>query len=1279
MKKALFTLAAVMLLAGSAVAQPATRAMEGITLGNVQAAKNGAKNGAQGNPAWNETMSYCLNQDYYTAMGAGGTIYWGIKIEAAALVGRNNLTSVEFYVAQQGAGDYTLNIYTGNAGGTPTHTEAVTATTAEQGTWKTITFATPLPITQGQDLWITFYQTGINYPASAVNDETYENGTYVSLDGTTWSPIGNYGSFPYTWMIRATSDTYTATAPTVAINGPSRVQAGDTVTFTASSANATSFNWNITADYTSSNGNTALAMWNTTGSKTVSVTATNATGSTTESFTTEVYVCDAISTLPWQEGFENGNECWVFIDGNNNATDNFRLSTSADYAHTGTNYISSRYNESAAPYEWAITPAITMPTDASGVLISWYVRGGAYQTSNGKYKVLVSTTGATASDFTDTIFSQTITSSDPDASAYVMHSASLASYGGQTIRVAFLNITDIDANTLFFDDIEIRAASLPVFTVSGPASTTTGNPATFTATYVEGDQTGMTYSWTSTLGTITGSTTTTAVIDYTTGGRDTVVFTASNQHGDFIDTSYVMVYDCAPISTFPFTEDFENGFNNCWTMTSMDAANDNEFGIYADTTAHSGTNEFRFSSYSRAATTGDYNQYLITPELVMDANNTYDLKFWYKAQRATDTFFVKTSTTGNAVSDFTNVLASYTNPATAWTEVVLTLPAATKYVAINYNANYQYRLYVDDIYIGAPTTPSVSLVGPATVKAGNIARYTATGTTQTFSWIVDGVASSETGNVLATSFATAGNHTVIVGATNTVGTSYDTVVTDVFLCPAESLPFTADFTNGFGCWDTVSTTGTRWYLSEEMMQNPLGQVLSISAQQSYFGIMDMGQDNWLISNEIAMGTGNYEISWRPFALGAPNYAADHYSVYVISGANFTDSTMVFSETLTAGDTTFAKRVASVPATVTGNFKIAFRHHNCTGGYAMALDSIMIAAPSLPIVTVSGPTAVMVGANATFTASCANATSFNWTVDGTAQNETGNVLTTSFTATGNHTISVTATNSVGTSAPATHTVNVYNCDAITSFPWTEDFENGINGCWSTIDNDGDGYNWYPTLGDSEFGNSFGNGETGNSAISNSYVNGGVGAITPDNWLITPAITLPADGNYTLSWFATGASNDYGEEHYAVYVATGNTVADFTATTAISEETLAGYEWVSRSASLADYAGQTVYVAFRHYSCTDMYVLGIDDVSIAATSGIEDAENASNVAVYPNPVLNMLNIAGDNIQKVEVIDINGRTVLSNDRAGQLDMSNLAEGVYMVRVISADGIHTQKVVKK
>ena len=59
--------------------------------------------------------------------------------------------------------------------------------------------------------------------------------------------------------------------------------------------------------------------------------------------------------------------------------------------------------------------------------------------------------------------------------------------------------------------------------------------------------------------------------------------------------------------------------------------------------------------------------------------------------------------------------------------------------------------------------------------------------------------------------------------------------------------------------------------------------------------------------------------------------------------------------------------------------------------------------------------------------------------------------------------------------------------------------------------------------------------------------------------------------------------------------------------------------------------------------------------------------------------MLTIEGNDVKNVEVIDMNGRVVLTNDRAGQLDMSTLAEGVYMVRVMSLSGVTAQKVVKK
>lgn len=1056
-------------------------------------------------------------------------------------------------------------------------------------------------------------------------------------------------------------------APEINISAPALVKINEPAIFTINGA-ATSYGWYVDGVQQSETSTTLTHTFTTAGQHTVVAQATNAIGTAYDTVTIDAIDCGNIA-LPYAPDFSASLGCWDTA-GATLYGYNWMPTSEAGLAY-GQVLSFARVYQNNQWYDistdsWLISPAITMPATGS-YEIYWKARPFTGQFPAEHYSVYV----ISGANFADTISVYTTTLASNDTN-WTVNAIAVPSTVSGDFKVAFRHHnTNTNSYVLILDEIEVRAQGAPVLTLAGPTIAQNNTAVTYSAStnvntlawYIDGVQqseTGTSFTHT-----------------FTAAGTYTVKAVATSTTGQSIADSVVTtIYSCDPISTFPFTEDFENGLNNCWGMISMDAANDNEFGTYADATAHSGANDFRFSSYSRAATTGDYNQYLITPELVLDANNNYDLKFWYKAQRATDTFFVKTSTTGNAVSDFTNVLASYTNPATAWTEVVLTLPAATKYVAINYNANYQYRLYVDDLYIGAPTTPSVSLVGPATVKAGNIARYTATGTTQTFSWIVDGVASSETGNVLATSFATAGNHTVIVGATNTVGTSYDTVVTDVFVCPAESLPFTADFTNGFGCWDTVSTTGTRWYLAEELMNNPTCQIISLSAQQSIFGMMDMGQDNWIISNEIAMSNGNYEISWRPFAFGAPNYAADHYSVYVISGTTLADTTEVFSETLTAGDTTFAVRVAAIPATVSGNFKIAFRHYNCVGGYALGIDSIKVQTLSAPAsVSIQGPTSVMAGTSATYTAICANATSFAWTVDGAAQNVTNNTLTYTFNTTGNHTIGVTATNSIGTSAPASLTVNVYTCDAVTSFPWNEDFENGIGGCWSTIDANGDGHSWMATLNDNDLAG-FGNNGS-NSAYSNSYING-VGAVTPDNWLVTPAITLPATGSYTLSWFA-GSAPSYPEEHYAVYVATANTEAAFSATNALYEETLTSGDWTEHNVSLANYAGQTVYVAFRHYNCSDAYILGIDDVTIAATTGIENVENAANVAIYPNPVRNMLTIEGNDVKNVEIIDMNGRVVLTNDRAGQLDMSTLAEGVYMVRVMSLSGVTAQKVVKK
>lgn len=165
--------------------------------------------------------------------------------------------------------------------------------------------------------------------------------------------------------------------------------------------------------------------------------------------------------------------------------------------------------------------------------------------------------------------------------------------------------------------------------------------------------------------------------------------------------------------------------------------------------------------------------------------------------------------------------------------------------------------------------------------------------------------------------------------------------------------------------------------------------------------------------------------------------------------------------------------------------------------------------------------------------------------------------------------------------------------VTTFPWTEGFDSRtIPSSFTTIDADNDGHNWDATYWTNNNGN---NGSAGVVA-SASYINN-VGALTPNNWLILPAMTLPANASdFNLSWY--DAAYGYAEP-FTVYITTaGNTVADFTAATDVNNFNTNGGTMVyqKRTVSLASYAGQTVYIAFRHWNCTDNYWLLIDDIRV-----------------------------------------------------------------------------------
>lgn len=77
-------------------------------------------------------------------------------------------------------------------------------------------------------------------------------------------------------------------------------------------------------------------------------------------------------------------------------------------------------------------------------------------------------------------------------------------------------------------------------------------------------------------------------------------------------------------------------------------------------------------------------------------------------------------------------------------------------------------------------------------------------------------------------------------------------------------------------------------------------------------------------------------------------------------------------------------------------------------------------------------------------------------------------------------------------------------------------------------------------------------------------------------------------------------------------------------------------------------------------------------------IEEVPSEGVVNVYPNPVTDVLNIQADNVQKVELMDMSGRRILTTNKE-QIDVRRLHAGAYFVRVITSRNTTIKRVVKK
>lgn len=124
----------------------------------------------------------------------------------------------------------------------------------------------------------------------------------------------------------------------------------------------------------------------------------------------------------------------------------------------------------------------------------------------------------------------------------------------------------------------------------------------------------------------------------------------------------------------------------------------------------------------------------------------------------------------------------------------------------------------------------------------------------------------------------------------------------------------------------------------------------------------------------------------------------------------------------------------------------------------------------------------------------------------------------------------------------------------------------------------------------------------------------------------------------------------------------------------------------SVSLAQYAGQKIFIGFLHDSDDDN-LISIDDILVFGDGTVDVAENTAEVTVsmFPNPAQNTVNLNYNVVKmgpvSLEVYDLNGKLIekkslgirMNGQYISQLDVAGYTAGSYLVTLRTAGGVKT------
>ncbi|MBP5574057.1 MAG: choice-of-anchor J domain-containing protein [Bacteroidales bacterium] len=237
----------------------------------------------------------------------------------------------------------------------------------------------------------------------------------------------------------------------------------------------------------------------------------------------------------------------------------------------------------------------------------------------------------------------------------------------------------------------------------------------------------------------------------------------------------------------------------------------------------------------------------------------------------------------------------------------------------------------------------------------------------------------------------------------------------------------------------------------------------------------------------------------------------------------------------------------------------------------------------------------------------------------------------------------------------------------------DFNDGVLS-WTTIDGDGDGYDWH-------LRQNWNNTENPFSVTSASYDDLTETELIPENYLVSPYKL-----DCQLITFRACAQDAFSPaEHFGVAVSTeGNTdPADFTVIWETTMTAKGAGSWYQYDVDLRDYDGQDIYVAIVHFNCKNQFMLNVDDIGLVRKWDQVADHDGSALGLYPNPVSDRVWVSSpENIASYEVFSLSGALIARgevNATSFDLDLGKLPAGTYLLRTRSEGMTQTRRFVKR